>query len=59
MKKPPWSTEIFRELRSAGKMLSQFDLLIASVARHYDLILLTADQDFRAVKKLQIENWLA
>ena len=50
--------EIFRELRSAGRMLAQFDLLIAAVARQHNLILLTADQDFQPVGRLQIENWL-
>jgi len=50
--------EIFRELRDEGKMLSQFDLLIAAHARQLDLILLTADQDYRPVKRLKVENWL-
>jgi predicted nucleic acid-binding protein len=39
-------------------MLSQFDLLIAAVARQHKLILLTADHDFQAVSRLRIENWL-
>src|SRR5216684_2996978 len=50
--------EIFRELRAAGQMLSEFDLLIAAVARQHKLTLLTADQDFQPVKQLRIENWL-
>jgi len=50
--------EIFRELRAAGLLLSQFDLLIAAVARQLRVILLTADRDFQPVKRLQIENWL-
>jgi predicted nucleic acid-binding protein len=50
--------EIFQELRSIGRMLSQFDLLIASVARQFKLTLLTADQDFQPVTRLAIENWL-
>ena len=50
--------ELFQELRSAGRMLSQFDLLIAAVARQHKLILLSADQDFQAVSRVRIENWL-
>jgi tRNA(fMet)-specific endonuclease VapC len=50
--------ELFQELRSVGRMLSQFDLLIAAVARQHKLILLTADQDFQAVTRVRIENWL-
>lgn len=49
---------IFQELRAAGRMLSQFDLLIAATARQVKLTLLTGDQDFHVVSQLQIENWL-
>jgi tRNA(fMet)-specific endonuclease VapC len=49
---------LFRELRAAGRVLSQFDLLIAALARQYKLTLLTADRDFDPVKRLKIENWL-
>ena len=51
--------ELFRELRSAGRMLAQYDLLIAAVARQHKLTLLTADQDFQPVRRLRMENWLA
>jgi predicted nucleic acid-binding protein len=51
--------ELFQELRAAGKMLSQFDHLIASIGRQYRLTLLTADQDFQVVTRLKIENWLS
>ncbi len=50
--------EVFRELRMAGRVMSQFDLLIAALARQRRLILLTADQDFRPVAGLHVESWL-
>ena len=50
--------DIFREMRAAGKVLSQFDLLIAALVRQRGLILLTADQDFQPIGGLKIENWL-
>ena len=50
--------EIFAELRSSGRMLTQFDLLIAAIARRQNLVLLTADQDFSPVVGLRVENWL-
>jgi predicted nucleic acid-binding protein len=50
--------ELFRELRAAGKMLSQFDHLIAAIARRHNLTLLSADHDFDSVSRLKIENWL-
>jgi predicted nucleic acid-binding protein len=49
---------LYQELRSAGRMLSQFDLLIAAVTRQHKLILLTADQDFKPVSRVKVENWL-
>lgn len=51
--------EVFRELRAVGRVMSQFDLLIAALARQRGLIVLTADQDFRPVKGLKIENRLS
>ena len=50
--------ELFRELRSIGRVMSQFDLLIAALARQHKLILLTADQDFRPVTGISVESWL-
>ena len=50
--------ELFRELRAAGQMLSQFDLLIAALARQRGLTLLTDAHDFAAVSRLKTENWL-
>jgi predicted nucleic acid-binding protein len=50
---------LFQELRQAGRILSQFDHLIAAAARQHDLVLLTADGDFSAVPRLRVENWLA
>jgi predicted nucleic acid-binding protein len=50
--------EVFRELRSVGRMLSEFDLLIAAIARQHDRTLLTADKDFEPVRQLKRENWL-
>ena len=50
--------EVFRELRAAGRALSQFDLLIAALARQHDLTLLSNDQDFKAVRSLKLESWL-
>lgn len=49
---------LFQELRSAGRTLSQFDHLIAAIARQFKLTLLTADQDFQAVSRIRVENWL-
>jgi hypothetical protein len=47
-----------RSCATGGKMLSQFDLLIAAVARQQKLTLLTADRDFQPVTDLKVKNWL-
>jgi len=39
-------------------MLSQFDLLIAAVARQHKLVLLTGDKDFAGVSGVKVESWL-
>ena len=49
---------LFRELRQAGRSLSQVDIMLAAMARSSGLILLTHDRDFEAVQKLKTESWL-
>ena len=49
---------LYQELREPGRMLSQFDLLIAAIARQQRLVVLTADADFQPVARLKTENWL-
>lgn len=50
--------KLLQELNSAGKRLSQFDHMIAAIARQHQLTLLTADSDFQGVPGLGMENWL-
>lgn len=51
--------EMKLELKSAGKMISDNDILIASQAKRHDLILVTDDEsDFKRFRDLRIENWL-
>jgi predicted nucleic acid-binding protein len=46
------------ELRRAGRALSQIDRMLAALARHMNLTLLTTDQDFQALPDIPTENWL-
>ncbi len=50
--------EIFRELRTRGRVLSQVDMRLAALARHKDLTLATSDRDFEALPDVRTENWL-
>ena len=49
----------YHELQKAGRALSQVDIMLAALARHAAATLLTTDNDFRALRDIQTENWLA
>ncbi len=60
----PWESaaaECYGNLRAAmqkkGKILGNLDLLIASHALAFDLILITNDRAFSQVEGLKIEDW--
>ncbi|PDW02268.1 type II toxin-antitoxin system VapC family toxin [Candidatus Viridilinea mediisalina] len=44
-------------LRRRGRQLATVDALIAIIALRYDLVLLTTDNDFKAVPDLRQESW--
>lgn len=46
-------------LRHQGWQLATVDALMAAIALRYDLILLTADNDFNNVPGLNHENWFS
>jgi predicted nucleic acid-binding protein len=50
--------EIFRELRTRGRVLSQVDMMLAALARQMDLTLATSDRDFEALPDVRTESWL-
>jgi predicted nucleic acid-binding protein len=50
--------EVYHELRKAGRALSQVDILLAAMARHWNAKLLTTDKDFQALSDLPTENWI-
>ena len=51
-------SDLYHQLRRVGKALSQFDILIASIAIQLDSTLLTSDRDFEALPQLPQQNWL-
>jgi tRNA(fMet)-specific endonuclease VapC len=46
------------ELRLAAGPIPIFDVLIASIARVNDLVLLTADHHFDSIRGLTVQNWV-
>lgn len=49
--------DIHAELRQIGRAASSVDLMVAALARQWNLVLLTTDQDFQSIPGLVIENW--
>ncbi|MBI2807317.1 MAG: type II toxin-antitoxin system VapC family toxin [Planctomycetes bacterium] len=50
--------EVYLELQKAGRALSQVDIMLAAMARHASLTLLSTDQDFAVLRDIPTENWL-
>jgi len=50
--------QIYHEVRSRGRVLSQVDMILAAMSRSLNATLLTDDRDFEALPDLPVENWL-
>src|ERR1700730_16470173 len=50
--------ELFNNLKRRGRVLSQVDIMLASLAKEMNLTLLTTDRDFEALPELTTENWI-
>jgi len=48
---------VYLDLRRQGRALSQVDMMLAALARQYNLTILTTDRDFEALTDLRVENW--
>ncbi len=51
------ASEIYKELRHRGKMIGEFDILIASIVMTFDEKLVSKDVDFKTVRGLKVLNW--
>jgi predicted nucleic acid-binding protein len=50
---------IAKELQSRGRALTHVDILLATMASHMDLTILTTDRDFESIPTIRTDNWLA
>ena len=48
------ASSIFSELKKSGKMISEFDILIAAIAKTNCQAILTLDQHFKLIKGLKL-----
>jgi len=51
------ASSIFCELKKSGKMISEFDILIAAIAKTNCEAILTRDQHFKYVKGIKLIQW--
>ncbi len=51
---PERSSVIYKELRRNGKLINELDILIAAIAISNDELLVTRDNDFKAVENLKL-----
>jgi predicted nucleic acid-binding protein len=51
--------EIYATLKKEGRLINDADILIASIVKAHDAVLVTNNEDhFSRIKGLKIENWL-
>jgi tRNA(fMet)-specific endonuclease VapC len=48
------ASRIYKELRDRGRLISEFDVLIAGVVRFYDESLVTRDEHFKAIRGMKL-----
>ena len=51
------ASSIFCELKKSGKMISEFDILIAAIAKTNGESILTRDQHFKSIKGIDLIQW--
>ena len=51
------AARIYKELRDKGKMIGEFDVLIAAIVKFNEETLVTRDGHFKAVHGIKLMNW--
>jgi tRNA(fMet)-specific endonuclease VapC len=51
------ASNIYCDLRKSGKLISEFDILIASIAKVNGQAILTLDQHFKSINGLELIKW--
>ena len=53
------AADIYDELRRAGKLVEDADILIAATALKHGMVVVTDNtQHFKRIKGLKVENWM-
>jgi tRNA(fMet)-specific endonuclease VapC len=51
------ASKIYKELRDKGKMIGEFDILIAAIARTFEEGLVSRDDHFKRIGGLKVTSW--
>ena len=51
------ASNIYREMMKTGRLIGEFDVLIAAIAKTNVEAILTRDKHFKCIKGLEIVNW--
>ncbi len=51
------ASKIYLELRKAGTLIGEFDILIAGIAKTSNEVLVTRDEHFRLIKGIKLSKW--
>ena len=51
------ASKIYRDLRKAGSLIGEFDVLITAIARMYDEIIMTRDEHFTFIRGIKVTEW--
>lgn len=51
------ASKIYRDLRGRGKMIGEFDILIAAIVKALDERLVSKDADFKSIHGLEVLGW--
>jgi len=51
------ASKIFGELRDRGRLIGEFEVLIAGIVRYHDESLVTRDEHFKAIRGMKLINW--
>jgi predicted nucleic acid-binding protein len=51
------AAKIYKEVRDKGKMIGEFDILIAAIVKFNDETLVTRDRHFESIHGIKLINW--
>jgi tRNA(fMet)-specific endonuclease VapC len=51
------ASKIYQDFRQAGRLIGEFDVLIAAIARTYDETIMTRDGHYSFIRGIKVTEW--